>query len=147
MVVCIIALPVLLILGIFSMRYRILAKDAFECIFEMVTFKPCKSKLDQRIKSSITGKTMKHYPGFARWIFRNFEILSWIFVIIFIASIIFSAWGVYNYAAYGNCNGPQSIGPCIFSDIQKGVQAIEGASNCSTDTTSTISSINNVNTS
>jgi len=145
MVVCIIALPVLLIMGIFSMRYRILAKEAFECIFSMVVLKPCKSKLDQRIKASLTGKVMKHHPGFAKWIFKNFEILSWIFVIIFIVSIIFSAWGVYNYAVYGNCNGPQPGTFCVFNEVQKGVQAIEGAANCST--TATISSIKNANTS
>ena len=146
MVVCIIALPVLLIMGIFSMRYRILAKEAFECIFHMVTFKPCKSKLDQRIKSSLTGKVMKHHQGFARWIFKNFEILSWIFVAIFIASIILSAWGVYNFAAFGNCNGPQSSGICVLKDVQNGVGAIENAiTKCNSTTPPSI--INNVNTS
>ncbi len=145
MVICIIALPVLLIMGIFSMRYRILAKEAFECIFHMVTLKPCKSKLDQRIKASLTGKVMKHHQGLARWIFKNFEILSWIFVIIFIASVIFSAWGVYNFAAYGNCNGPQSSGICILKNVETGVGAIESAITKCNSTAPAI--INNANTS
>jgi hypothetical protein len=128
--ICIIALPVLLIMGIFSMRYRILAKEAFECIFHMVTFRPCRSKLDQRIKSGLTGKVMKYHPGFAGFLFRNFEVLSWIFVVIFAASIVFSAWGVYNYAVYGNCNGPVPNAFCVFNEVEKGVGAIEGAVKC-----------------
>ena len=145
MVVCIIALPVLLILGIFSMRYRILAKEAFECIFLMVTLKPCRSKLDQRIKSSLTGKLMKHNPGFAKFIFKNFEIISWIFVALFIASIAFSLWGVYNYAVYGNCNGPTPGAFCVFNEVQKGVNAIQGAVNC--NQTGIAPAIHNANTS
>jgi hypothetical protein len=144
MVVCIIALPVLLIMGIFSMRYRILAKEAFECIFNMVTLRPCKSKLDQRIKASLTGKIMKHHQGFARWVFKNFAILSWIFVIIFAVSLAFSVWGVYNYAVYGNCNGPTPGAFCVFNEVEKGVGAIEGAIKCNTTQTAIM---NNANTS
>jgi len=123
-------LPVLLILGIFSMRYRILAKEAFDCIFRMVTLKPCKSKLDQRIKSHITGRAMKYHPKLAKFLFKNFELLSWIFVIIFIASIIFSAWGIYNFAVYGNCNGPEPGKYCVINEVEKGVSVIESAVKC-----------------
>src|SRR3989338_436236 len=111
--ICLIALPVFFVLGIFSMKYRILAKEAFDCIFRAITLRKCESKLDQRIKSRITGKILKYHPGTARFFFKNFELLSWIFVALFILSLIFSAIGIYNYAVYGNCNGPQSTGLCL----------------------------------
>ena len=98
--ICLIALPIFLVLGIFSVKYRILAKEAFDCIFRAITLRKCESKLDQRIKSRITGKILKYHPGTARFFFKNFELLSWIFVALFILSLIFSAIGIYNYAFY-----------------------------------------------
>jgi len=130
--ICIIALPVFLILGIFSVRYRILAKEAFECVFRMATFRKCNSKLDQRIKTKITGKILKYHPGTARFFFKNFEILSWIFTIAMIASLVFSAIGVYNYVAYGNCNGPGSTAFCIFNGGKQAASKIGQLANCST---------------
>jgi len=132
MVVCIIALPVFLILGIFSMRYRRLAKEAFDCLFRMVILKPCRSSLDQRIKSGVSGKLMKRHPKIARFTYKNFKILSWIFVIIFVVSMVLSVWGVVNYAVYGNCNGPVPDSFCVFTELEGGLKAdkIEGVVQC-----------------
>ena len=121
MVLCIVALPVLLVLGIFSMRYRLLAKEAFDCIFRMVSFRPCKSRIDQRIKSGVSGRLMKNHPKTARFVYKNFSILSWIFAVALIASIILSVWGVVNFAVYGDCNGPEPGAFCIYSEIEQGV--------------------------
>lgn len=117
MVICIIALPVLALLGLFSLKYRILAKEAFHCLFESIQLKPCTSGLDNRIKSKFSAKLM-WLPPLARFFYRYFTILSWIFVILLLLSIAFSAYGIYNYAKYGNCNGKQSDGFCIFNEIQ-----------------------------
>jgi len=113
--ICIIALPVFLILGIFSLKYRMLAKESFECVFRTITFRKCHSKLDQRIKSRVTGHILKYHPGAARFFFKNFGILSWIFTVLMVVSFVYSAIGIYNYAAYGNCNGPGSTAFCIFN--------------------------------
>lgn len=132
MVFCIIALPVFLVLGIFSMRYRLLAKEAFDCIFKMATFRPCHSRIDQRMKSGISGRLMKSHPGIARFTYRNFKILSWIFVILIIGSLVFSVWGVVNYAVYGNCNGPVPDSFCVYKGLEDGLNPdkIEGAVQC-----------------
>lgn len=53
MILCLVALVVFGILGIFSAKYRELAKEAFGCFFKTIQLKPCDSKLDQRIKSSL----------------------------------------------------------------------------------------------
>ncbi|MFC1801198.1 DsbA family protein [Nanoarchaeota archaeon] len=118
MVICFIALPVLIILGLFSVRYRKLAWEAFDCVFRMVTLRRCRSSFDQRIKSAIVGKLMKRMPRLAGFIHKKFVLLSWIFVILFIASIIGSGYGLYNYYVYGNCNGPDSSAFCIFDPFQ-----------------------------
>ena len=118
MVLCFIALPVLLILGIFSVKYRILAKDALECIGRTITFRKCKSQLDERIKANLTGKIIKRSPKLGLFFYRNFQLISTIFMILMIGSLFFSVTGFFNYIKYGNCNGPNSDGTfCIYSDI------------------------------
>ncbi|MFH1063613.1 MAG: thioredoxin domain-containing protein [Candidatus Woesearchaeota archaeon] len=113
MVLCFIALPVFAILGIFSLKYRKLALESLDCMFRTVTFRKCRSGLDDRIKSRITGKMMKHSPHAAKFIYRNYKLFSWIILLILIWSTYESGIGVYNYVQYGNCNGPESTGFCM----------------------------------
>jgi hypothetical protein len=103
MVICIVALVVFSILGIFSARYRGLAKDAFKCVFLMAQFKPCDVQLEQKIKTKVTAKLMI-IPSLARFFYKNFKIISWIFTISFFASLIYSAYGIYNLLAIGRCD-------------------------------------------
>ncbi len=118
MVLCFIALPIFLLLGIFSVKYRILARDAFECIGRTITFRKCKSQLDERIKSHLTGKIIKISPKFGMFIYRKFQIISIIFIILMIASLFFSITGLFNYLKYGNCYGPgENSYFCPYADL------------------------------
>jgi len=112
--ICLIALVVFAILGIFSASYRSLAAEAFDCVFRRVTFRKCRSGLDVRVKGQIIGKVMRRSPGAARFVSKNFEILSWTFTILMISSTAYSAYSGYNYIRYGNCNGPGEQGFCVF---------------------------------
>ena len=103
MVICIIALVVFAILGIFSGHYRGLAKDAFKCVFLMVQFKPCQVGLEEKIKTKVTSKLMI-IPSLARLFYKNFKVISWFFTISFFASLIYSAYGIYNLIAIGRCD-------------------------------------------
>lgn len=116
MVICIIALPVFALLGLFSLKYRMLAVEAFRCLFRTVAFKPCNTGLDLRIKSKFTAKLM-WWPAFARFFYKYFTLLSWIFVILTLLSAAFTGLGLYNYFVYGNCNGEQSDAFCIFNVV------------------------------
>lgn len=118
--ICIIALVVFGILGIFSARYRVIAKEAFDCVFKRITFRRCDTGLDQRLKSQITGSLMRRHYKAGSWVFRHFELLSWIFTIMMLVSIGYSGYGVYNYVKYGNCNGKDSKAFCIFDPFNSG---------------------------
>ncbi|MBS3095614.1 thioredoxin domain-containing protein [Candidatus Woesearchaeota archaeon] len=117
MVICLIALPVFLILGIFSVKYRLLAKEAFRCFFKTVTLKPCDTGLDQKIKSEITARLM-WWPPLASIFYNRFNVISWVFAILIITSTFFVGQGAYNYAVYGNCNGENSNQFCIFNVVR-----------------------------
>jgi phosphotransferase system glucose/maltose/N-acetylglucosamine-specific IIC component len=113
MVICIVALVVFSILGIFSARYRGLAKDAFKCVFKMIQFKPCDVQLEQKIKSKVASKLMR-IPSLASFFYKNFKIISWIFTIAFFVSLIYSAYGIFNLVVYGTCD-PSSPGQCVIN--------------------------------
>ncbi len=113
MVLCLIALPIFAILGIFSVKHRKLTAEAFECLFKTITLRKCRSGLDDRIKSGITGRLLKFSPKTAGFAYRHYKTISWIILIIFLWSIYVSSIGIYNYANYGNCNGPAEVGLCL----------------------------------
>lgn len=113
MVVCVIALVIFSILGIFSAKYRELAKESFKCVFRMITFRPCESSLEQKVRSKITSKLMRPLPSLAKFAYKNFKVLSWIFAILFFTSLFYMVRGLYNLAVYGTCD-PHST-TCIFN--------------------------------
>jgi hypothetical protein len=115
--ICLLALVTFGILGIFSATHRKIALEAFDCVFRKVTLRKCESGLDMRLKSQITGKLMRKDPKLARFTFKNFEIISWMFTILFFVSLIYTSIGGYNYYLYGNCNGPNEEGFCIFDPL------------------------------
>lgn len=120
MVICIIALVVFGFLGIFSAKYRMLAKEAFRCVFRMVRLKPCDTDFDQKVKSKMTAKLIK-FPSAAKFVYNNFNAISWVFIVTFFLSIGGIFYGLYNYVVFGNCNGPNSSGSfCIYNAINGG---------------------------
>lgn len=113
MVLCWIALPVFLVLSIFSVKYRRLTKESFECLWRTATLRPCQSSLDQTLRADITARLMKRSPSIARLFYHNYKLLAFIVLVLMIVSTYFTALGIYNYIHYGNCNGAQSTAFCI----------------------------------
>jgi glutaredoxin len=128
MVLCWLALPIFALLGIFSVKYRRLTIESLECLFKTLSLQKCKSGLDDRIRSDITGKLMKRSPLLAKIFYKNYKIIAIIILILFIWSAYISADGIYNYINYGNCNGPEETGFCIFdpTNSHSKVSEIEG---------------------
>ena len=112
--ICVIALIVFGILSIFSATHRKLAAEAFDCTFRKLTLRKCESNLDVRLKSQIVGKIISRSPRTAKFVYKHFELLSWAFLLLFIASTVYVIIGGYNFYLYGNCNGPNAGGFCIF---------------------------------
>ncbi len=113
LVPCLIALIILSALGIFSLKYRVLAREAFDCVFRRVTFRPCETGFNQKIKIAISSWFLKKNEKIGGFVFRRFEILSWFFVLLFFASGVYAGRGVYFYAKYGTCD-PASPETCPF---------------------------------
>ena len=112
--ICVIALIVFSILAIFSVSYRPLAAEAFDCVFRRVTFRKCRTGLDKRLRARLAGRAMRAHKRLGRFVYRYFEVLSWAFLILLVLSLVQTGISVYNYAAYGNCQGLDEEGFCVF---------------------------------
>jgi len=111
---CIIALIVFGIMGIFSASHRELAKEAFDCVFRRVTFRPCNTSFKEKIKGKILVRILKRSTFLARMVNKHYEILSWIFFILMVGSTVWVLRGGYNFYVYGSCNGLNASGFCAF---------------------------------
>jgi hypothetical protein len=78
---CIIALIVFSIMGIFSASHRALAKEAFSCVFKRITFRPCDTGFQEKIKGKILSKLI---IGASHPSVRNFgyDIVKYVFAIL-----------------------------------------------------------------
>jgi hypothetical protein len=126
--ICVIALVVASVLGIFSASYREIAKEAFDCVTKKVTFRPCTTGLDSRLKTRISSSIFRYVPRLSKWVYKHFELCSWIFLVLSVVSLVYVGIGTYNYVLYGNCNGPSSAF-CVFNALS-GESFSVSASNC-----------------
>ncbi|MFA6355001.1 MAG: thioredoxin domain-containing protein [Candidatus Paceibacterota bacterium] len=111
---CIIALIIFGIMGIFSASHRELAKEAFDCVFRRITFRPCNSGFKEKIKGKILSKIISRSTFLAKMVNKHYEILSWIFFVLMVGSTIWVFSGVYKFYVYGSCNGLNQTGFCAF---------------------------------
>jgi hypothetical protein len=113
MSICLAAMIVFAVMGVFSAKYRRWAKEAFGCVAKRITLRSCDASLNQKIKAKITGKLINRSPGAAKFIHKHFEAVSWIFTIILFVSLFFTATSLYNLAVYGTCDPSSDV--CILS--------------------------------
>jgi len=130
--------------GVVSPKYRHYFAEASDCVFKKMTLRKCTTSFDKKMKMKVSTKISLHNKPLGSFIFKNFEIISWILVVIMIISMLYSGYmgfmGVYNWVAYGNCNGPDSTQACILNNLTgrvtpnvSGAVIIDGNLNCDTN--------------
>ena len=135
MVICFIALFVFGFLAIFSARYRPFAKEAFNCVFRRMTLRKCDTGFDKKLKAKITARLMRKNAKVGAFVYKQFEVISWIFTLILIVSLIYSAISVYNIAVYNNCNGPNQGYCAITGNYESSCPAADQCDNPSCNCT------------
>lgn len=119
--ICVVALVVFAILGLVSAKYRNYFFEAFDCVTKKITLRKCTTSFDKKMKMKITTKLAKVSKPLGGFVFKNFDLISWILVFLMIVSLIWSAWvgfsGLYNWFYYGNCNGPDSNEFCSLNNL------------------------------
>jgi hypothetical protein len=123
LVLCIVALIVFSVMSVGSAKYKRLARDALRCVAKTLTLSPCDVGLEQRIKGKITAKLLDT-PRLARFVYRNFTIISWLFTLTFFASLAYSVYALYNFFVYGSC---EPGGVCYLTAIGWCILQVEKA--------------------
>ena len=111
---CIVSAIVLSILGIFSASNRQLAREALDCVFHRITFRPCTTGFDEKMKAKILGVVITRSEKFARLLNKYFEALAWIFFVLLMAASIMFVRGIVLFYTTGSCNGANSTAFCVF---------------------------------
>lgn len=119
---CIVAFLVLAILGVFSASHRKLAVRAFDCVVRRVTLRPCNTGFKEEIKGKILSRLVDKSTFLAKVFNKYYEVFSWIFIILMLVSTVWTIRGVYNFYAYGSCNGLNSEDFCVFDPSGKNNQ-------------------------
>ncbi|HJV64369.1 MAG TPA: DsbA family protein [Geomonas sp.] len=111
---CIVSFLILAVVGIFNASCRELAREAWSCVFRRVTLRPCTTGFDERMKSRILGSVINRSETAARFLSRNFELLSWTMFVLMAASTLFAARGIYLFYVTGSCSGSSEASFCLF---------------------------------
>ncbi len=120
---CIAAFIVFGFLSIFSVSYRKLAKKAWYCVWRKMTFRPCDINFSQEIKGKLLGKLIFTHPKLAKFLGHFANVISFIFVILSIWSVIYVGWAGLNLYVYDTCE-PQSSESCSLAGEFCGVGSL-----------------------
>jgi protein-disulfide isomerase len=127
---CIVAFVVLSIMGIFSATNRQLAREALDCVTRRVTFRPCTTGFDEKMKAKILGKVINYSEPVARFLNKYFEALAWTFFLLFLAAGVFTVRGLFLFYTTGSCNGLNEAGFCVFDPSGSNNQISTSVSSC-----------------
>lgn len=119
---CIAAFIVLAIIGIFSARYRKLAKKAWNCTLRRVTFRPCDTSFKEETKNKLLSHVANRTPKLVKVADIGIEVAAFLFVFLTIWSVLLVARSGLNLYVWGTCN-PANASSCSL-----------GAESCSIDT-------------
>lgn len=101
---CIAAFVIFAILGIFSARYRRLAKKAWGCVAKKLTFRKCDIRFDEELKSKLLGKLIIRRPRLAKFLEKWISVLAFIFVVLSVWSLLVVFRSGLNLFVYDTCN-------------------------------------------
>jgi len=129
---CIIAFIVLSIIAIFNVSYRALAKEAYECVFRRITFRPCNTGFKEKMQAKLVGKLLTKSVVAARFLNKHFELLAWLLFITTVASIFWTGKGLFNFYMYGSCNGLNKSGFCALDPKGENNKVSQTGGSCGT---------------
>lgn len=118
---CIGSFIILAILGIFSARYRKLAKEAWQCVARKATFRKCDTTFKEDLKSRLLSGMAARRPRLARFFEKWIEVLAFLFVVLTIWSLLTVLRSGLNLYVYDTCH-PSNAESCSL-----------GAQSCSID--------------
>ena len=103
--ICVLVLVVSAVASLFSIKYRMLTKEAFRCVTRRMMLKPCETDLETRVKSQITGRLMGVNPKLAKFVYNYFEAISWVITISLVVVSVYAVFTIYSILFSCGCQG------------------------------------------
>ena len=129
---CILAFIALSIISIFSASHRELAKEAYDCVFRRLTFRPCTTGFKEKMKAKLVGRLLNRSAVAAKLLNKHFELLSWILFLTTVASIFWTGKGLFNFYMYGSCNELNKSGFCALDPKGENNKVSQTGGSCGT---------------
>lgn len=108
---CIAAFIILLIISVFSARYRQMAKKAWSCTARRITFRPCDTNFKDELKNKMLSKVAVKTPRLVKAADVAIEVGAAIVVLLTIWSLLVTFKAGLNLYVYGTCN-PSNSSSC-----------------------------------
>lgn len=119
---CIAAFIIFLVLGIFSVRYRLLAKKAWRCVARKLTFRPCEVGFKEDAKNVLIGKLIFTRPRLAKFLDKWIEVFATVFVVLSVWSLFVVFQSGLNLFVYDTCN-PKDVESCSLGGESCGISS------------------------
>ena len=108
---CIAAFIILIVLSIFSAKYRKMLGKSWACVARRVTFRPCDTNFKEEVKSKLLSKVALKKPNMVKAADIGLEVGA-------VLILLITAWSLYvvvksglNLYVYGTCN-PSNSASC-----------------------------------
>jgi hypothetical protein len=105
---CIAAFIILLVVGIFSARYRKYLKKAASCTFRRITFRPCDTTFKQDLKDGMLAPLAARQPALVKPASILIEVLAVLVVLTTVWSLYTGGKAILNLWVYGTCDKQNS---------------------------------------
>lgn len=109
--VCIAAFIVLVIISIFSAKYRKLTGEAWGCVARKLTLRPCDSNFKDDVKNSILSRVVIKRPKIVKFTSVAIEVGAFLIVVLTIWSLLVAVKSGVSLFVYGTCE-PSNAAAC-----------------------------------
>lgn len=108
---CIAAFVILLIISIFSAKYRNMAKKAWGCVAHRLTLRPCDTNFKQELKAKLLAHVAVRKPQYLKAASIAIEVAAFMVVALTVWSLYVVVKSGLNLYVYGTCN-PSNAESC-----------------------------------
>ncbi|MCL2595412.1 MAG: hypothetical protein FWD83_07840, partial [Promicromonosporaceae bacterium] len=115
--VCVASFFILLILSIFSAKYRKLMRKGWHCFSRRVTFRPCDTTFRDEIKTALLTPLALKRPRLVKPASIAIEVSAWTMVVSMIITAYIVLQGALNLLAFGTCNRQNPEGCALNAQV------------------------------
>lgn len=102
--ICFVGFAVFGVLGIFSATYRRYTLEAYQCMRDRVSGRPCSTNFDERYRAWAVDNVMKIDIRLASFVKSHFVAINWVIFVLTGILAVYTLEASYNLIIHGTCN-------------------------------------------